>query len=141
MKRAVFVLLAACAADPPTPQAPVANQAQPAPQPQPDDRARARREADEAIRAAHEAEERIDQIARGLEALDQRVSDAVGQIANAQSDADRAAAKARLEQLQREKAEMAMRVREAKEAAEKAQRLKGDFDTTECLNNPLARGC
>ena len=140
MKRTLaFVLLAGCTADPPAPQAPVANTSQPAPQP--DDRARARQEADEAIKAAREAEQRIDQIARDLEALDQRVSDAVGQIANAQSDADRAAAKAQLEQLQREKAEMAMRVRAAKEAAEKAQRLKGNFDTTECLNNPLAKGC
>ncbi len=135
MRAIAFVLLAACAADPPAPQAPVANQsppAQPGPTPQ--------QEADEAIKVAREAQARLDQIARDLAALDTKLADLAAQIDKAQSDATRSAASARLDELLREQAEAFRRLRDAKDAVEKA-RSKGDRDSTQCENNPLAKGC
>jgi len=59
----------------------------------------------------------------------------------AQNDADREAAKSRLQQLQREKSDMEARVAAAKEAAAKGERVKGVKVSKECLDNPLAKGC
>ena len=140
-----FALLTACASEKPAPQAPVANQqahqTKPEPQPQRDDRAHAQRAADDAAQAAREAEERLDQIARDLDALDKRTSAAIDQVVAAQNDADRAAAKARLEELQRDKQDMEQRIRAAKAAAAKAERAKGVKVSPECMDNPLAKGC
>lgn len=59
----------------------------------------------------------------------------------AQNDADRAAAKAKLEALRKERAEMDARIAAAKAAASKAQRKQGAKISKECLDNPLAKGC
>ncbi len=60
---------------------------------------------------------------------------------HAQNDADRANAKAKLEELRREKAEMEAKIAAAKAAAAKAQRAKGRTISKECQDNPLAKGC
>ena len=62
-------------------------------------------------------------------------------FADAQNDADRASAKARLIKLQQEQAEMKQRAAEARAAAERAERKKGVKISKECLDNPLAKGC
>jgi hypothetical protein len=62
-------------------------------------------------------------------------------LENAQVDADREAARRKLQQLQREKAEQNQRVAAAKDAAAKAERKQGVNISKECMENPLARGC
>jgi len=65
----------------------------------------------------------------------------INAVADAQNDADRANAKARLAALQREQYEMKQRAAAAKAAADKAERAKGVHTSAECLANPLAKGC
>ncbi len=149
MKLAIaFVVLAACGGDKPAPAQPVSNQtaepAQPPPPAQPDpdaDRARAQQQADLAIKAAQEAQAVVDHFVRELEAMNQQIDGAVTGVANAQNDAERSAATARLKELQAEQADMRARVEAAKEAAMKAERRKGVKVSPACLDNPLARGC
>lgn len=62
-------------------------------------------------------------------------------IAAAQNEADREAAKAKLQALRKEKAEASQRIDAAKAAAGKAPRVKGVKISKECMDNPLARGC
>lgn len=104
-------------------------------------RDKAEASAREAEKQAHEAAERVDKLSRDLEDLDKRLTGAVDSVIAAQTDADRSAARARLEQLRKEKAEMEARIAAAKAAAEKAQRQKGVKISKECQDNPLAKGC
>ena len=62
-------------------------------------------------------------------------------LASAQTDADRRAAQANLDKLRQQKFEMEKRIQEAKNAAAKAERVKGVHLSKECLDNPLAKGC
>ena len=78
---------------------------------------------------------------RELDDLDTKVTAAVTAVADAQNDADRAGAKAKLIALQREQAEMKQRAAAAKAAAERAERQKGVKISKECMDNPLAKGC
>ena len=97
------------------------------------DRARA------AKKAAMDARDTVDNLQRDLSDLDARVSAAVDRVVAAQSDTDRAAAKARLEQLRKEKAEVEERIR-ATSAATPAK-SNGVKISAECQKNPLAKGC
>lgn len=150
MKLALALLLvAACGDDKPAPQAPVHNQQAPAPQAeQPTGHSevdeqlrRAQLEADEARKAARDAEEKLDRIQHDFADLDRRLTAAVDQVVAAQNDADRAAAKAKLQALQREKQDMEARIQAARAAAAKAQRNKGVKIDPKCVDNPLAKGC
>jgi hypothetical protein len=58
-----------------------------------------------------------------------------------QNEADREAAKQKLEELQKERADMEERAAAAKAAADKAERARGLHVSQECLDNPLAKGC
>lgn len=100
-----------------------------------------RYEAAQAIKDAQEAEERVEKLMLEMEAFDKRINDAVEAVTAAQSDADRAAATAKLRQLQKEQVEMKQRAAAARAAAEKAQRRKGTKISEECQDNPLAKNC
>lgn len=82
----------------------------------------ARKEADEAMKAARAAQDQIVKIEQDLVELSQKVDAATDALAAAQNDADRAAAKAKLEQLLKERAAIEARVAAAKAEAEKAAR-------------------
>lgn len=96
---------------------------------------------DQSIKDAAEAAEKLRKLATELDALDARVTKAVNAVINAQNDADRSSASATLKQLQAEKADLGVRVAEAKAAAARAERQKGVHISKECLDNPLAKGC
>lgn len=104
-------------------------------------RDKAEREADEAVRLATDAQERVEKLMRDLEDLDKRVTTAVDSVVAAQNDVDRANAKAKLEQLRKDKAEMDARLAAAKAAAAKARRSRASTISKECQDNPLAKGC
>lgn len=96
---------------------------------------------DKAIKAAEEAQKKVDELTRDLADQDRKVQVAVDDVVKAQSDADRATAKANLDRLRQEKADYERRLAEARAAAERAKRLKGATINEECKNNPLAKGC
>ena len=101
----------------------------------------AKKAADQAVKDAADAKEKLDKVSKDLDDLNDRVNKSVNDVVAAQNDADRAAAKTRLAQLQQEQYEMKQRVAAAKAAADKAERNKGVHLSQECLNNPLAKGC
>ena len=101
----------------------------------------AKAEAEHAMAEAKLAADKVSAIATQLTALDDKVSQAVTAVVEAQNDADRAAAKAKLSALQREKADLEAQVAAAKAAAARAERMKGVHVSPECLANPLAKGC
>ena len=90
----------------------------------------AEQEARKAIQSANEAQAKLDKLTKDLDALNEKLAKALDAVLTAHNDADRAAAKARLQQLQQEQAEL-----------RHIQVPIGDFDTPECLRNPLAKGC
>lgn len=144
MKLAAILLVAACACGNSKSDSPAAREAETG------DRSRAeleeqlRRaelEADEARKAAQEAQDQVERLSKDLEALDAKVTAAIDSLMAAQNDADRAAAKAKLAELQREQAEMRARVEMTRDKAAKAQRTKGRTVSKECMDNPLAKGC
>lgn len=96
---------------------------------------------DQAVKAARESEEQLDRVQADLQDLDKRVNGAVDSVTAAQTDADRAAANAKLKALQKDKQEMEQRIAAAKAAAAKAARLRGRTVSKECRDNPLAKGC
>jgi len=98
-------------------------------------------EKEKAVKAAQEAQALVDRLQRDLADMDKKVSAAVDGVVAAQNDADRASAKAKLQELNRQKYEMEKRIAEAKAAAARAERLKGAKVSAECANNPLAKGC
>jgi DNA repair exonuclease SbcCD ATPase subunit len=104
-------------------------------------RAVAEKNAADAQKAAKEAQETVDKLQRDLEDLDKRVGTAVDAVVAAQTDADRAGAKARLEKLRAEQAAQQQAIANAKAAADRAKRLGGLHVSQKCLDNPLAKGC
>ena len=98
-------------------------------------------ERDQAVKAAQEAQEKVERLALDLADLDKKLGAAVDGVVAAQTDADRSAAKGKLEALRREKYEMEQRIAEAKAAAARAERKKGFKVSKECEANPLAKGC
>lgn len=101
----------------------------------------AQMEADVAKKSAADAQEKVERLAKDLADLDQKLGAAVDGVVAAQTDADRSAAKGKLEALRREKYEMEQRIAEAKTAAARAERKKGFKVSKECEANPLAKGC
>ena len=95
----------------------------------------------QAVKDAKEAQEAVEVLQKDAEAMSKKVDTAVDALASAQSQADRDAAKSKLDQLRREKYEMDQRIAEAKAKAARAERLKGVKISKECLDNPLAKGC
>jgi len=80
-------------------------------------------------------------VMKDLDELDRKIGAAVTAVADAQSDADRARAKAQLAALQKEQSELKQRAADARAAAARADRLKGTKISKECMDNPLAKGC
>jgi hypothetical protein len=95
----------------------------------------------QAVKDAQDAKDKLDTIMKQLDDLDTKVGQAVSAVADAQNDADRASAKAKLIALQKEQYEMKQRAAAARAAADKAERLKGVKISKECMDNPLAKGC
>jgi hypothetical protein len=106
-----------------------------------DDKIAAQKEKDLAVAAAKEAKEKVDRLTNDLADLGKRVDKATDDLAAAQNDADRAAARSKLDKLRQERADMENRMAAAKAAAEKAERAKGVHISKECQDNPLAKGC
>jgi len=102
---------------------------------------RAEKAAQESMHDAREARERVEKIETDLMDLGKRLDQAVDAVTAAQSQADRDAAVAKLNQLRKEKAELEQRIADAKTAAAKAERTKGVKVSKECQDNPLAKGC
>ncbi|MEO7096922.1 MAG: hypothetical protein ABI175_26925 [Polyangiales bacterium] len=76
-----------------------------------------------------------------LTALDATVTVAVDAVANAQNQADRDAAKAKLDKLRRQKTELEGRLSTAKADSARAEREKGVKISPACQQNPLGKGC
>ena len=94
----------------------------------------AQQQAQQAIQASKEAQAQLEAVQKGLDDLNENVSKAVNALAAARSDDERAAARARLTQLQHDQADLRARVNAAGSAAV------GDFPTSECLRDP-SKGC
>ena len=96
---------------------------------------------EQSVKDAAEAADKLQKLSTEVDALNDKVSKAVDAVLNAQNDADRAAAKAVLTRLQKDKADLEQRVTDAKATAARAERMKGVHISKECLDNPLAKGC
>src|SRR4051794_2988426 len=102
------------------------NEAPPAAAPAPtDEQAVAEAEAARVVKEARAAEDKVADIAVEMDALTPKMDDAITAVADAQNDADRQAAKARLVTLQKQKAELDQRMAQARAEAERAERAKG----------------
>ncbi len=101
--------------------------------------------ANQAVNVAKLASEQVEALQRDLMDLDRKVTAATDAITSAQTDSDRASAKAKLAELQRDKAAFDARAAAAKAAAENAaRRSHGPHNpqiSPECVDNPLAKGC
>lgn len=144
----LVVVVAACGSEGKKAEAPPGNTApaETAPAPRRDDdleaqRMRAEAEYAYAMKAAQEAIEKVEALQRELDDLSARTGAAIDSLVAAQNDADRSAAKAKLEALRKEQAEMKMKLEAAKARAQRAQRKQGTPVSAECLDNPLAKGC
>jgi hypothetical protein len=101
----------------------------------------AQKDRDEAVKAANEAQEKVNALAAAQEEMINQINSANAAVKSAQTNADRAAAESKLAKLQQAQAEMQERIKAAKDAAARAERLKGVKISKECLDNPLAKGC
>ena len=144
----VVVVLCACGGGDKAanePAAPVANETK-APAPTEESStdpsaAKAQADADRASSNADEARKKVEALQGEMTALDATVNVAVEGVVNAQNDADRQAAKAKLDKLRKQKAELENRLAEAKAQSAKAEREKGVKVSPACIDNPLAKGC
>ncbi len=90
---------------------------------------------------AAKAQASITALQEELAAFDVRVNAAVSAVVDAQTQADRDAATAKLAALRKEKLELEARLAQAKAEAARAERLRGVSISKECIDNPLAKGC
>jgi len=74
-----------------------------------------------ARKAAEDAVAAVARLTTDLEALDRRVGEAVDEVVAAQTDADRAAAKAKLDTLRKDKLELERQIEDARQAAARAR--------------------
>jgi hypothetical protein len=102
---------------------------------------KAEQAAAQAVQEAKAAQDAVERLQRDADDLAKRVDGAVQDLAGAQNQADRDAAKVKLDALRTEKADLEQRIAEARAKAERAERLKGVKISKECLDNPLAKGC
>ena len=84
---------------------------------------------------APEEPSRIEILTREVHAAELRLMNAQQAIADAATDAERAAAREQLDEAKRQKAEADARLAQARAEVE------GGRDTGACANNPLAVGC
>ncbi len=103
------------------------------------EQARARAEA--AMAAAQDAQATVMRLQQEAVQLAAKVDAAVTQLVETQSDAERVAAKAQLQQLNHERAELERRMAAARETARSAERRRDVPLSKECLDDPLAPGC
>ncbi|MBA3463787.1 MAG: hypothetical protein H0T46_27775 [Deltaproteobacteria bacterium] len=92
--------------------------------------AKAEQIAAEARKEAEEARQVNEKLSKDLAELDVKLEAAVATVGNAQNDADRAAARAKLEELRKEARPIP--INPTKSSGRKRE---------DCLNNPLAKGC
>lgn len=78
-----------------------------------------------AVKEAEAAKQEVETAMKDLTALDEKVTAAITQVADAHNDAERSAAKAKLVVLQKEQTELKERMLQAKTRAEAAARLRG----------------
>jgi hypothetical protein len=102
---------------------------------------RAEAAAAQAAKDAADAKAKIDAIAKQLDAVNARITMAVGAVANATSNAARRDAAATLEAAKADQTALQTQLAAAKAAAERAERMKGIHVSPECRDNPLASGC
>jgi chromosome segregation ATPase len=105
------------------------------------DRAKAEAAAAQALADAKAAADNVGKLQGELDDLAKRVDQAIQEVTAAKSKGDVDAVKAKLSQLQAERAELEGKVAAAKAAAARAERTKGVQISPECLKNPLAKGC
>lgn len=101
----------------------------------------AEQQAQEAMEAAKKAQDDVAQLSRELIELGHKVDAATDALAAAQTDADRTAARAKLDELRKERAALEARMQAAKDAAARAEHRRGVHIDPKCLDNPLAPGC
>jgi chromosome segregation ATPase len=102
---------------------------------------KAEEHATQSVEEAREAQAIVERLEQDATDLQKRMTEATDAVVGAQSQADRDAAKAKLDQLQKEKAEIDARIATAKANAARAERKKGATISKECLDNPLAKDC
>lgn len=90
---------------------------------------------------AEEAKTKLETAVRELDELNAKVTAALTALTDAKTDADRAATKAQLWQLQKDQTDLKQRVDTARRAAEAVQRPTDVKLSKECVDNPLAKGC
>jgi chromosome segregation ATPase len=105
------------------------------------ERATAEAAAAQALADAKAAADNVGKLQGELDDLAKRVDQAIQEVTAAKSKTDVDAVKAKLSQLQAERAELEGKVAAAKAAAARAERTKGVQISPECLKNPLAKGC
>jgi len=99
--------------------------------------------ASQAMKDAQAAKEQLDKLLRALDELDNQIARAADAVVGADNDADRAAAKARLEQLLQEQHDLMMRTAASRALAFRPERMKYLYlyVPRQCIDNPLAKGC
>ena len=101
---------------------------------------RARAQGIETQRAAQAAQDEVASLETSRADLDAHIDSAVDAIASAETEADRAAANAKLQALRMQKTELDARI-EATKAARAHPGSAAGTGRVDCLTNPLARGC
>ncbi len=86
------------------------------------------------VAPACDSKKQVDDMAKQVDA-------AVAAVAAAKNDKELALAKAKLDELQKQRAKLATDIAAAKANAEKAERTRGVHVSKECIDNPLAKGC
>jgi hypothetical protein len=94
-----------------------------------EDKIAAQKKADEADKVAKDAAVRVAQLESDLKVMAKQIDDATTALENAQNDADRSKARAELDKLRQQRADMERRAADAKAAAEHRERMKGIKDT------------
>lgn len=97
----------------------------------------------QALKDAQRAKEQLDKLVRELDELDDQIARAADAVVEADTDADRAAAKARLEQLLQEQHDLTMRTVAPRALVFRPERLKYQYLVVprQCIENPLAKEC
>jgi hypothetical protein len=96
-----------------------------------------------AVRNAQAAKNELDKLMLELDELDYKVAQAITAIAEAENDADRAAAKARLRQWMQQQYEMKQQAAASRAVAHRGARTTRCCMCVprQCIENPLAKGC
>jgi hypothetical protein len=93
----------------------------------------------QAVSEANAAREQLEKLSKELAELDQRVQQAIDQVVVAQNDADRKAARDRLNALQRDQAEARERFNKAEQVRLHNERIKTIKIDKDCEDNSLSK--